>query len=420
MGSTLSRGESLPSAVCIIATLDTKYAEAKYIKDKLEAFGLRTIVVDVSTRRLIDVDFGPVVRPVEVAEAGGFKFEEISKLARREAIEKMSVGLKCVLKKLCDEGRINGVIAIGGADGVTLAAPAIRELPLGMPKVMISPIFQGSEEFGPFVGTRDVVLIHSVVDIAGINSVSRIIFDNAVAALAGMVMSGSNWRQPSKGKAIAITMYGNTTPGVMKAKAVLEKEGFEVVIFHPNGTGGRAMEELIEQGYFVGVLDYTPHEVVDELLRGLHRAGPHRLEAACKVGIPNVVVPGCVDFILMGPYEDLPEEIKRTRLTYKFNPLYTLVKITKEEAMEVGKCIADKLNRCKGFTAVVFPLKGLSMYDKEGDMFYDPEVTAVILKTLKDHLRADIPLIEVNAHVNDDETARMAAETLIRYIKALT
>lgn len=409
--------EASRKTVCIIATLDTKDKEAKYIKEKIESYGLKTIVIDTSTRG-ISRELKPDIPCIEVAKAGGFEFEEISRLPRGEAIERMSIGLKKVLKNLYNEGKIDGVIAIGGADGALLAASAMKELPLGIPKVIISPIFQGSVKFEPFVGTKDMVLIHSIVDIAGLNVISKIIFDNAIAALVGMVTMGSEiWRKPPKVNSIAVTMYGNTTPGVMKAKSILEKENFEVVIFHPNGTGGRAMEELIRQGYFTGVLDYTPHEIVDELYGGLHSAGPHRLEAAGEMGIPQVIVPGCLDFILMGPLESLPKEIRERRQTYKFNPMYTLVKITKDEAIEIAKYLASKLNRAKGPTAIVFPLKGLSMYDKEGDLFYNPEITKTLLKALKENLRSDIPLIEVNAHVNDEETARIAANLLIKFLK---
>jgi uncharacterized protein (UPF0261 family) len=410
------------TTICIIASLDTKLSEARYIKNKINELGLQTLVIDISARqelsREVLKDLEPIISCSEVAKAGGYDFKEIAKLPRGEALEHMAIGLKNVLKRLYDEDKIDGVLAIGGADGAIVASNAMKELPLGIPKVIISPIFQGTTRFEPFVGTKDMVLIHSVVDIAGVTIISKVIFDNAIAAIVGMVTMGSKvWRSPPKANSIAITMYGNTTPGVMKAKSIIEKEGFEVVIFHPNGTGGRAMEELIRQGYFVGVLDYTPHEIVDELFGGLHTAGPHRLEAAGDVGIPQVVVPGCLDFILMGPLESLPKEIREKRQVYKFNPIYTLVKITEEEAMKVAEYLALKLNRAKGPCAIVYPLKGLSMYDREGDLLYNPKITLTLLKALKDKLRSDIPVVEVNAHVNDLETAKTAADILLRMIK---
>jgi len=412
------------NTVCLIATLDTKYVEAMYLKEKLESFGLRVIVIDVSTKNAISTTLKNTIPPTEVAKAGGFSFEEVSRLPRRKAIEVMAQGLKKILGELYGRGAVDGVIAIGGADGASLAASAMREMPIGIPKIIVSPIFQGHEEFGPFVGTKDIVLIHSVVDVVGINTISRIIFDNAAAALAGMVLARSKSSEDQGrrsllpgDRSIAATMYGNTTPGVMKAKTLLEREGFEVIVFHPNGTGGRAMEELIEQGYFIGVLDYTPHEIVDELFGGLHRAGPHRLEAAGRKGIPQVILPGCLDFILMGSYDTLPSDIKKSRLLYAFNPLHTLVKISKEEAAVVGRYVADKLNRARGPTAVVFPLRGLSMYDIEGGPFHDPEITLSLLKSLKEGLRQDIPLIEVDAHINDDKTATIASEVLLAFLK---
>jgi uncharacterized protein (UPF0261 family) len=410
------------STICIIVSLDTKLNEARYIKNRIEEYGLRTIIIDISARQELAYeslrDLEPIISCSKVAKIGGYDFKEITRLPRSEALERMAIGLKNTIKSLYNERKIDGVLAIGGADGAIVASNAMKELPLGIPKVIVSPIFQGSTKFEPFVGTKDMVLIHSVVDIAGVNIISRIIFDNAVAAIVGAVTMGSKtWREPPKVNSIAITMYGNTTPGVMKAKSMLEKENFEVVIFHPNGTGGRAMEELIRQGYFAGVLDYTPHEIVDELFGGLHSAGPQRLEAAGEIGIPQVIVPGCLDFILMGSLESLPKEIKEKRQVYKFNPMYTLVKITEEEATIVAEYLASKLNKAKGHCAIVYPLKGLSMYDREGDLFYNPKITLMLLNTLKSKLRSDIPVIEVNAHVNDLETAKIAAGMLLNMIK---
>jgi len=405
--------------VVILGTLDTKGAEVKYIKEKIEENGLECIVVDIGIRGP-PREVTPNITREEVANAAGYTIEELASLPRGEAIKRMSEGVKAVCKKLYESKKLDGIISIGGADGSLLAAAGITNLPIGVPKVMISPVFQGEEKFGPFVGTRDVIMIHSVVDILGLNDIIKVIFDNAVVALVNMVKSRDvyvDYEFKNK-NLISVTMYGNTTPGVMIAKELLEERGYQVVVFHPNGTGGRAMEEMIYEGLFKGVLDYTPHEVVDYLLNGLHSAGPERLDAAIKTGVPLVLVPGCCDFILKGPLNTLPKKYRK-RLIYGFNPLYTLVKVSIEEAKMIGRYIANKLNNAKEKSkiAVVFPLKGISMYDKEGDLFFDPEVDKAIFNSIKKNISPEIRIVEVDAHINEWPVPKTCVEILLELIE---
>ncbi|MCX5909275.1 MAG: Tm-1-like ATP-binding domain-containing protein, partial [Deltaproteobacteria bacterium] len=351
----------------------------------------------------------------ELAQASGSTMEIVEKKGRGEAIEIMVKGIAKVLKDLYARGKFQGVLAIGGMDGALLASAGMRALPLGVPKFIVTPIAEGNEKFGTYIGTSDIIMMHSVVDILGINEISKMVFANAVGAMVGMV--DMNVVPKLEGKnVIATTMYGNTTPAVMRAKKLLEEKGYEVVVFHPNGTGGRAMEELVDQGLVTAVLDMTTHEIVDELFHGVHGAGPHRLEAAGKKGIPQVVVPGCVNFILMGPVASLSEEIKKRKIYY-FNPNVTMVLTTREEREKIGEVMAAKLNRAQGPTAVLIPLRGFSMYCGAGEAIHDPEGDRILIDSLKRNLSPHIPVKEVDAHINDPIFADTAVSTLIQLIQ---
>jgi uncharacterized protein (UPF0261 family) len=281
----------------------------------------------------------------------------------------------------------------------------MQALPLGIPKLLVTPVASGRRPFEPFVGTRDILVMHSVVDILGLNPISRQIFDNAAGAIAGMVRARAVRPRAPQGDAgearpVAITMLGNTTPAVMRMKPQLEAAGYAPAIFHSNGVGGRVMEELIAGGAFVGVIDYTTNELTNELVGASYGAGPHRMEAAARSGVPQVVVPGCVDFFVVGPGESLPERW-RGRPTYYHNPALTLVRACREEMAEVGRIMAGKLRACRGPVAVAYPCGGLSIPNRPGAVFHDPEGDAAFLAALRAGLRSDIPLIEVDAHIND-------------------
>jgi uncharacterized protein (UPF0261 family) len=404
----------MSKTIAIMATLDTKGEEVKYLKERIERRGKKAFIIDMGLRGVPATIATDVTRDM-LAEASGSVMAVVEKKVRGEAIEIMVKGIAKVLRDLYEQGKFQGILAIGGLDGALLASAGLRALPLGVPKFLLTPIAEGNEKFGTYIGTSDMIMMHSVIDILGINQISRKIFDNAVGALVGMVdmkvvpkLEGKN--------VIAATMYGNTTPAVMRAKNILEARGFEVVVFHPNGTGGRAMEELIEEGLVNAVLDMTPHEIVDELFQGVHAGGPHRLEAAGRKGIPQVVVTGCLDFILLGPIAGLEEKYKK-RPMYFFNPAVTMVRMTLEERETVGRVMAEKLNKATGPTRVLIPLKGFCMYCHPGEPLHDPEGDRMLIESLKKHLKPQIPVLEVDAHINDPEFADTAASAMIQLIQ---
>jgi len=397
--------------IAMMATLDTKGEEVKYLKEQFEKRGKDVLIIDTGLRGS-PTSVQPDVTREKLAEASGSSMDVVQREGRRRAIEIMVPGIVKVVRELYARGRFQGIMSIGGMDGALLASAGMRALPLGVPKLIVTPVAEGSTRFGPYVGTSDMIMMHSVIDILGINEISKKIFDNAVGAMVGMVdMEGS--LTIGRGKnVIAATMYGNTTPAVMMAKKLLEERGYQVVVFHPNGTGGRAMEELVEQGFFTAVLDMTTHEIVDELFDGVHAAGPHRLETAGKKGIPQVVVPGCINFILLGPLESLSSEYKKRKL-YPFNPAVTMVRTTHEEMITIGKVMAEKVNKTLGPAIVIIPLRGFSMYCREGESLYDPEGDRIFIDTLKEHLRPQIPVLEVDANINEPVFAQTTVSALM-------
>ena len=404
-----------PGAVVILVTLDTKGPEARYLKERLQEWGGRVLVVDIGMAGTPCAVIPDVTR-ADVARAAGSTASLVAKLGRGQAVETMQRGLIPILKGLQASGEMAGVIAIGGSDGAITAAAAMQTLPLGVPKLIVSPATQGQTPFGPFVGTSDMTIMHSVVDILGINQISRKIFDNAAGAILGMVRAQVN-TELKPGRQIAATMYGNTTPAVMRAKKIIERHGYEVVVFHPNGTGGRAMEDLIDQGLFEAVLDFTTHEITDELHGGFHAAGPGRLEAAGRQGIPQLVVPGCVDFLIRETKDSLRGKY-RIRKSYHFNPVLSLVRATRAEMTQVGRVMAEKLNLARGPTTVLIPRGGFSMYACAGRPLHDPRSDAAFVSSLKRHLRTGIPVLEDDAWINDPGFADRAAALLLEMLEA--
>jgi uncharacterized protein (UPF0261 family) len=400
--------KSHSKGILIIATLDTKGPETQYLKDLIQRSGFKALVMD--TGILGAPPFEPDLSRDEVAQAAGTHIEELIRSKNKgRAIQAMAEGSKRVVQQLYREEKITGIIGLGGAQGTEIGTSAMRALPVGFPKLMVSTVASGYAQFGTYVGTKDLLMMHSVVDILGLNVFSRTILSNAAGAMMGMVERGVKIEKPEK-KQIGMTIYGTTTPGCMVAKAYLESKGFEVVAFHPNGTGGRAMEEMVEEGILNGVLDMTTHELTDELVGGLHRAGPKRLEAAGRKGIPQVVVPGSIDFIVTGPASSLPPEY-RNRNYIPHNPSMTLVKTSPEEMRTIGKIMASKLNGARGPTIVMIPLRGFSYPNRKGETLYDEEGNQAFIETLKINLKG-VKVIEVDAHINDPEFANEAAQTM--------
>lgn len=401
------------ATVLLIGTLDTKGPETAYLRDRVRALGCETLVLDsgiLGEAVGIEADFNRAV----VAEAAGSSIDALRNAGTRgKAVEEMLKGVRKIALDLFNDDRIHGVVSLGGAEGAVLAAAAMKEMPVGFPKLIVSPLASGHRKFAPFVGTKDVLVMHSVVDILGLNPVSRAIFDNAAAAIAGMALAYSH-RAPEvqTRKAVAATMLGNTTRPLMHIRPQFEACDLDLVIFHANGVGGAAMEDLIAQDYFAGVLDYTLSEVAGYVAGGFHNSGSTRLDAAARSGVPQVVVTGCLDFMVFGAKHEVPE-LFRDRPMYYHNPEFTLVRLTPEEQLRATLFIVEKLNQARGATAVLVPLKGGSIMDIEGGDFWLPDVNRRCFDALRDRLKPEIQYREVDAHINDAAFAEVAFNTLM-------
>lgn len=396
--------------IAIIGTLDTKGREFEYIKGLIEEQGMATLCIHAG---VFEPLFVPEISNGEVAAAAGEDIAAIvAKRDRALATEVMSKGAEILVPQLYAQGRFDGIISVGGSGGTSVATPAMRALPIGVPKVMVSTMASGN--VSQYVGTSDIIMVPSVVDVEGLNEISMRIFSNAVNALVGMV---KNYKEiPDSGKPLlAATMFGVTTPCIKIAKEYLESQGYEVLVFHATGTGGRSMEALIKDGFIKGVLDITTTEWCDELYGGVLNAGPDRLEAAGRVGIPQVVSVGALDMVNFGPMETVPEKY-RGRNLYRHNPTVTLMRTTAEENEGLGKVISEKLNLAVGKTALLLPLKGVSGIDAEGQPFYGPEEDKVLFDTLKAGLCPKVEVIELDCNINDDQFALAAAKKLIELL----
>ena len=342
----------MAKTVGIVGTLDTKGMEFQFIKEQIEASGTSTCVVN--TGIIGEPPFEPDVSAGEVAEAGGTSLQALQDGGDRGvAVAAMAEGAAKIIAQLQSDGKIDGVISLGGSAGTTIGTTAMRAVPVGVPKIMVSTLASG--DTSPYVDTKDVSMMYSVVDIAGINSLSRQILANAAGAIVGMV--NAEVPEAEDKPLIGATMFGVTTPCVTKARELLEEAGYEVLVFHATGAGGRAMEDLVKGGFIVGVLDATTTELADELVGGVLSAGPDRLEAAGDLGVPQVVAPGALDMVNFGPPDTVPEQFK-DRTFYQHNPTVTLMRTTVEENAELGKIMGQKLSRAKGPTTVIIPQSG--------------------------------------------------------------
>ena len=393
--------------IAIIGTFDTKGTEFEFIKKLVREQGLDTLCIHAGAFEPL---FAPDVSNAEVAASVGVSMEEISsKRDRAFATDVMSRGAEKLIPELYAQGRFDGIISVGGSGGTSMATPAMRALPIGVPKVMVSTMASGN--VSQYVGTSDVVMFPSVVDAEGLNAISMEIFSNAVNAVVGMVKNKNPLAHENK-PIIAATMFGVTTPCIKTAKAYLEEQGYEVLVFHATGTGGRTMETLINAGFIKGVLDITTTEWCDELFGGVLNAGSHRLEAAGACGVPQVVSVGALDMVNFGPLDTVPEQY-RGRNLYKHNPTVTLMRTTKEENIRLGEVIAEKLNAAKSPTALMLPLRGVSAIDGEGQPFNDPEADKALFDTLRANIGSNVELIELDSNVNDDAFALAAAKKLL-------
>ncbi len=402
----------MSKTIVILGTMDTKGEEFAYVKRLIEGHGLATLIVDAGV--LEEPKLKPDIMREEVALAGGKSIQELlEKKDRGEAMEVMSNGAAVVVARLHKEGKLDGIIGMGGSGGTAVATAGMRALPVGVPKVMVSTVASGNVE--PYVATRDITMIPSVVDVAGLNPISREIFANAAGAIAGMVKTDAEKATEEK-PLIAATMFGNTTPCVDLAREKMEAAGYEVLVFHCTGIGGRTMEDLIDDGFIAGVLDITTTEWADEIADGVFAAGPTRLEAAAKAGIPQVIVPGCVDMVNFGAMDTVPAKYK-DRKFYQWNPNVTLMRTTPEENAKMGRIFAEKANASSGPVVFMLPLKGVSMLDPEGEIFYWPEANQAIFDAIKENVRAEIPVIEMDMGINDPAFADRAVQELLEMLK---
>jgi uncharacterized protein (UPF0261 family) len=393
--------------VVLLGTLDTKGREYDFLRDRVREHGVDVILVDagIMGEPLARAD----VSREEVAAAGGVDLGELrARGDRGAAVAAMASGAAAVLARLRAEGRLDGVAGLGGSGGSALVTEAMRALPVGVPKLMVSTVASGDTR--PYVGAVDVTMTYSVVDISGVNRISAQIMANA----AGMIAGAAKARVPELGAAkplVGATMFGVTTPCVTRARERLEELGYEVLVFHATGTGGQSMEALARGGFLAGVLDVTTTELADDLVGGVLSAGPDRLQAAGELGLPQVVSLGALDMVNFGPRETVPPEFRERNL-YVHNPTVTLMRTTREECAELGRRIARKLSAATGPTALFVPLRGVSMIDVDGQPFRDAEADEALFAALREGLKPNVELHEVDTDVNDDAFATAMADRL--------
>jgi len=396
------------ASVVLLGTLDTKGPEYAFLRDRVTAAGCDVILVDAGV--MSERSPGDITAD-EVARAAG---EDRAALAaagdRGPAVAAMTRGAVAVVRRLHDEGKLHGILGMGGSGGSSLISAAMQGLPVGVPKLLVSTVASGDTR--PYVGTSDIAMMYSVVDIAGINAISEPILGNAAAAIAGMAIHRAAWKPAASAKPlVGATMFGVTTPCVTTAREILEGLGYEVLVFHATGAGGRSMEALMEAGFITAALDCTTTELADELVGGVLSAGPDRLEMAGRLGIPQVISLGALDMVNFGPLDTVPPQFADRNL-YVHNATVTLMRTTRGECAELGRIIARKLNEATGPLAVFVPLRGVSMIDVAGQPFYDAEADAALMGELRAGLKPGVELVEMDTDINDPIFARAMAERL--------
>ena len=402
----MSRTILLPGA------FDTKGLEYNFIREQIEARGFSVLTMNWGV--LGGTDLFPVhIQNEEVARAGGGVLQDMQKeKAPKKAMEVMERGVLALTRRLFEEGKIHGVLGLGRVRGTRIITAAMRALPLGVPKVMISTVAAG--DTSGFVGFKDVLMFPSIVDISGLNRISREVFRRAAGAVCGMagMEAETNLGKP----VVSVTLFGQTKPCVDRCRQALGKAGYEVLVFHATGTGGKTMEAMVDEGYIQAVLDITPTEIADALYGGIFSAGMERLEAPGRAGIPHLIVPGCVDMVNYGPRPTVPERY-RNRQLFESKAEVTLMRTNVEENREMGELFAEKANRARGRVAFLLPLKGFSRFDREGGVFWSPEADQAFVAALKSHLRKNIPVYEMDCHINDERLAAKATELLLKMME---
>ncbi len=400
--------------IAVVGTLDTKGSEHAFVAEQIRARGHQTLLIDVGT--LLPPTVEPDVKRQQIAGVGEIDLDRLTELKNRgESIKAMSIAAPKMLAALVGQGKVDGVISLGGGGGTSIATAAMRALPIGIPKVMVSTMASGNT--AAYVDVKDVVMIPSIVDVAGLNRISRRVFAQAAAAVCAM--AEANVTQDEARPLIVASQFGNTTDCVNGCRQLLEDAGYEVLVFHATGIGGRTMESLIESGLVAGVLDITTTELADEWVGGVLTAGPDRLNAAARCGVPAIVTPGCLDMVNFGTPESVPEKFQ-DRLFYQHNPQVTLMRTTPAECEQLGRQIAQKLNQSTAPVTLLIPTKAISIISAPGQSFYDPAADEALFTALKTNLRGDIPVIEADCEINDLNFAAQCVAALIKNISERT
>ncbi|MEZ4725622.1 MAG: Tm-1-like ATP-binding domain-containing protein [Caldilineaceae bacterium] len=403
----------MTKTVVLVGALDTKGEEFAFVRGLIEQAGVKTMTVDFGVMGA--PAFAPDVSRAEVVAAAGGDLAYLASGQHKDAaMATMANGLAVIVHNLYAEGKLDGILSMGGSGGTSIATTAMRVLPVGVPKVMVSTL--GGGDVSAFAGAKDITFIPSIVDVAGINRISRRIYANAAGAIVGMVQTEPPAAQSDK-PLLTASMFGNTTKAVDQARRRLEAQGYEVLVFHATGTGGKTMESLIADGYIVGSLDMTTTELADYVCGGVLSAGPERGLAASRAGIPAVLVPGCVDMANFGGMETVPEKYQE-RTLYQWNPNITLLRTNVEENRQIGQMIAAAANAATAPVAVLLPLKGVSMLDSPGGQFWDPAADQACYAAIKQTLRPDIPVYELDYNINDPAFADQVADTLLAMLSA--
>ncbi len=401
----------MEKTIVLLGTLDTKGAEYAYVRDRIVEQGCRVIVVDAGI--LGQPRFQADITRQQVAQASGSTLEQIasSSKAPGEAMEVMIKGAVQIVHDLRQSGQLDGILALGGSVGTMLGTAAMRSLPLGIPKVMVTT--QASGDVRAYVGTKDVVMFPSLADIVGLNRITESVLTSAAGAIVGMARTAPGLVSSDR-PLIGLTLHGDLMSCVNVVMELLEERGYELVVLHAIGSGGMMLEEWAEQGLLDGVFDLVTTEVLQHMVRGLYDAGPTRMEAAGKRGMPQLVAPGKADIITFDGTKGTPEHLKG-RMTAMHTPVRCVARTTKEERALLGKTIAEKLNKALGPAAVIIPKRGVSPADSEGNEWYDPEANLAFSEAVKKAVKPEVRVLEVDAHIND----RIFAETAVALLDEL-
>lgn len=395
--------------IVIAGALDTKGSDFAYLQRAIQqSADVELLMIDFGV--MGEPEITPDITRRDIAEAGGGDQAYLSSGEHKDlAMETMARGLTVIVRRLYDENRLDGIISMGGSGGTSIATTAMRALPIGIPKVMVSTV--GGGDVSAYAGMKDIIFIPSIVDVAGINRISQRIYANAAGAIAGMVQAHSPTLSSDK-PLIAASMFGNTTTAVNHARSILEDHGYEVLVFHATGIGGKTMESLIADGFFAGALDITTTELADTVCGGVFDAGEHRTRAASEAGVPAVLVPGCVDMANFDAIDTVPERY-RGRNLYQWNPNVTLLRTNVEENRQIGTMIAASANAASAPVAILLPLNGVSMLDSTGNAFWDPDADAACFDAIRQNVKSSVPIIELEHNINDPEFSAKAVELLL-------